>query len=425
MGIEEIKVAIVEREESMLRKFREEKIVDRENLDVVKRRIGRDVANIIVGVRRCGKSIFAFQLSRGEKFGYVNFEDERLDVSAKELNKVLEAIYSIKGEVDLLILDEIQNIDGWEKFVARILPTKKVVITGSNARLLSGELATFLTGRHVNYNLFPFSFREYLSFKDVSLSGRDIYLTENIAKVKKLLEEYLKRGGFPLAEKFGSIFLSENYKDIVERDVIQRFNIKNARTFKEFSRYLVSNSANEITYNSLKNLFGVSVRTISQWMDYLEAAFLFIELKRFSPKLKQQVLAPRKVYCIDNGIISSMAFRISENLGRLMENLVAVELERRKSYWYSDWEIFYWKDYRQREVDFVVKDGLRVRQLIQVTYASGEDEIDRREIEALIKASDDLKCKDLLVITWNYEDEIEVESKKIKFLPLWRWLLEQ
>ncbi|MEM5790970.1 MAG: ATP-binding protein [Candidatus Aenigmatarchaeota archaeon] len=425
MGIEEIKRAILEREEDMLKKFREEKIIERENLKIVKERITRDIANVITGVRRCGKSIFAFQLSEGEKFGYVNFEDERLEIPAKELNKILEAIYSIKGEVDLLILDEIQNIVGWEKFVARILPTKKIIITGSNARLLSKELATFLTGRHVDYKIFPFSFREYLKFKDADFSYKGIYLTEKVVKIKKLVSDYLKNGGFPLVEKIGPIFLSENYKDIVERDVIQRFKIKNDKIFKEFSRFLISNSSNEISYNSLKNFFKVSVRTISKWVTYLEAAFLFFELEKFSPKLKQQMLAPKKIYCIDNGIINSIAFKLSENVGKLMENAVAVELERRKSYWFNDLEIFYWKDYQQNKVDFVLKEGLKIKQLIQVTYASGKDEIEKREIKALIKASDELKCKNLLVITWDYEDEIKFKNKKIVFKPLWEWLLEE
>ncbi|MEM5832527.1 MAG: ATP-binding protein, partial [Candidatus Aenigmatarchaeota archaeon] len=399
MGIEEIKMAIIEREESMLKKFEEENIIIRENLEFVKNKIKKDIANIIIGIRRCGKSIFAFQLSKEEKFGYVNFEDERLDIPAKELNRVLEAIYSIKGNVNLLILDEIQNIYGWEKFVARVINNKKVIITGSNARLLSKELATFLTGRHIEYELFPFSFREFLNFKGLNLKEKDFYITENIAKVKNLLGEYLKKGGFPLVEKFGLIFLSENYKDIVERDVIQRFNIKNIRIFKDFSHYLISNSTNEISYNSLKNIFKMSVRTISNWVSYLETAFLFFELERFSPKLKQQILASKKIYCIDNGFINTIAFKLSENRGKMMENLVAVELLRRKSYWFNNWEIFYWKDYQQNEVDFLIKEGLDMKQLIQVTYASNKDEIDRREIKALIKASELLKCKNLLIIT--------------------------
>ncbi|MEM5811654.1 MAG: ATP-binding protein [Candidatus Aenigmatarchaeota archaeon] len=423
MGIEEIKMAIIEREESMLKKFEEENIIERENLGFIKNKIKKDIANIITGIRRCGKSIFAFQLSKKEKFGYVNFEDERLDIPAKELNRVLEAIYSIKGNVDLLILDEIQNIQGWEKFVARVINNKKVIITGSSARLLSKELATLLTGRHIEYELFPFSFREYLNFKGLSLKEKDFYITENIAKVKNLLEDYLKKGGFPLVEEFGFIFLSENYKDIVERDVIQRFNIKNIRIFKDFSHYLTSNSTNEISYNSLKNIFNMSVRTISNWVGYLETAFLFFELERFFPKLKQQILASKKIYCIDNGFINTIAFKLSENRGKMMENLVAVELLRRKSYWFNNWEIFYFKDYQQNEVDFVIKEGLEIKQLIQVTYASNKDEIDKREIKALIKASELLKCKNLQIITWDYEDESKVNEKTIKCIPLWKWLL--
>ena len=422
-SIEEIKTAIIEREEDILKKFREERIVERENLKVVKERIHTDVANIITGVRRCGKSIFAFQLFQNEKFGYVNFEDERLEISSKELNKVLEAIYSLKGKVDILVFDEIQNVNGWERFVARLLPAKKVVITGSNARLLSRELATFLTGRHIDHTLFPFSFREYLEFNDVKISERDFYLTESIAKIKNLLFEYLKKGGFPLVKKLGTLFLTENYRDVIERDIVQRFKVKNDKTLREISKFIISNSANEITYNSLGNSFGVSVRTISKWVEYLKMAFLVFELQRFSPKLRQQFMAPRKVYCVDNGITNVIGFKISENLGKLMENLVAVELLRRKSYWFDEWEIYYWKNHQQNEIDFVVKEKSDIKQLIQVTYASKKDEIERREIRSLIKGSGEFKCNDLLIITWDYEDELKFNSKTIKCIPLWKWLL--
>ncbi|MFN3527631.1 MAG: ATP-binding protein [Candidatus Altarchaeaceae archaeon] len=423
MILDEIKSAIVEREEEMFKIFNEENIVERENYSVVKSSINKGFANIITGIRRCGKSIFSFQLYKGENFGYVNFEDERLNIESKYLNDVLEAIYSLKGNVDLLIFDEIQNIEGWERFVARIIPTKKVIITGSNARILSGELSTFLTGRHIDFLIFPFSFREYLNFNNIKIDERSIYITEKISEIKNLLDKYIEEGGFPLVKKGGKLFLVENYKDIVERDIIQRFKIR-LKNFKEFSKYVVSNYSNEITYNSLKNIFKVSVVTISNWINYLEYAYLIFTLQRYSPKLKQQILAPRKVYCIDTGIINSIGFKTSKDIGKLMENSVAVELLRRKNYWNNDWEIYYWKDYQQREVDFVIKDKEKIKQLIQVTYAYQKEDIRKREIEALIKASNELICNDLLVITYDYEDEIEFENKKIKFVPLWKWLIK-
>jgi len=413
--IEEIKTAIVEREEEIKQKFEMERIIERDKTDKAKKLLSTDVALIITGARRCGKSIFAFMLGRDEKFGYVNFEDERLSIEGRELNRVLEAIYALKGDVNLLIFDEIQNVEGWEKFVSRLLPTKKVIITGSNARLLSKELATFLTGRHVDITLFPFSFREFLRFNEFE---PNIYLTKDIARIKEYLRDYLENGGFPLVYKIGRVFLMENYKDIIERDIIQRYKIRYPRVLKNLAKYMITNSSREISFNKLKNILKVkSVHTIINYSSYLENAYLLIFLERFSFKLKEQVKAPKKVYCIDTGLINSIGFKFSENLGRLVENLVAVELKRREK------KIFYWKDHQQREVDFVVKEGLRVKELIQVTYASEMNEIERREIKGLLKASKELKCKNLKVITWDYESEEEFKNQKIKFVPLWRWLL--
>ncbi|MCM8803548.1 MAG: ATP-binding protein [Candidatus Omnitrophica bacterium] len=421
VNVEEIKTAIVEREEDLKNKFKTEKIIEREVQNEIEKLVTTDVALIITGIRRCGKSILAFML-RGRNKGYVNFEDERLKMDEKELNKVLEALYGLKGEIDTIIFDEIQNVEGWERFVTRLLPNKKIVITGSNARLLSKELASFLTGRHTDFTLFPFSFREFLKFKEFK---PNVYLTKDIAKIKEFLREYIEKGGFPLTYKVGKIFLAENFSDIVERDVIQRYNVKYPKVMKDLAKYFVTNATSEISFNRLKNILNVkSVHTISKYTDYLQTAYLLFILERFSPKLKEQYLAPKKIFCMDNGIVTSISFRISENFGKLMENLVAIEFLRRKSYWFNDWEIYYWKDYQQREVDFVIKEGLKVKQLIQVTYASSRDEIEKREIKALIKASELLKCKDLLVITWDYEDELKIKNKAIKCLPLWKWLIK-
>ncbi|MEM3554443.1 MAG: ATP-binding protein [Candidatus Micrarchaeaceae archaeon] len=415
---EAIKSAIVDKEEELKSKMRTEKIVERE-LKVEK--ITEDVASIITGVRRCGKSMLAFMLTQQKNATYVNFEDERLQLREEELNAILEAIASLKGNVEFIVFDEIQYVYGWERFISRILPTKKVIITGSNARLMSKEFATFLTGRHIDFNLFPFSFRGYLLLNGFN---PNIYLTEDIAKRKNLLVEYLKMGGFPLAYKVGRRFISENYSDIVERDVIQRYNIKFKNAVKELAKYYVSNCAQEVSFNRLKNILNLkSVHTVKDYSIYLSNAYLIFFLERFSPKLKESIIAPKKIYCIDNGIVNTIGFKISENIGSLMENLVAVELFRRKSYWAKEWEIYYWKDSQQHEVDFVIKNGMRVTLLIQVTSASGKDEVERREISSLIKASEQLNCKELLTITWDYEDELKIENKTIKFLPLWKWLI--
>ncbi len=415
-----IKTAIVDKEEELKEKFRKENIINRE-LKI--NAPSGDVANVITGMRRCGKSILAFLLTKDKNSAYVNFEDERLNIEAKELNAVLEAIYELKGDVEFIVFDEIQNVDGWERFVARLLTRKKIIITGSNARLLSRELATFLTGRHIDYKLFPFSFREFLVFNNFKPNP---YLTKDIAKTKKMLQEYLEIGGLPLAYKHGRRFVSETYGDIIERDVVQRYRIKYRKLLKNLALYYVSNFSSYISFNGLKKLFKVkNVETVKNYSEYISNAYLLIFLRRFSFRLKEQEIAPKKVYCMDNGIITTMSFRFSKNFGRLMENLVAIELERKKSYWFANQEIYYWKDYQQREVDFVVTDGLRVKQLIQVTYASGRDEVEQREIRSLLKAAEIFKRDrpELLVVTWDYEAEEEIGGKKIKFVPLWKWFL--
>lgn len=418
VSTEAIKSAIVDKEEELKSKARTEKIVERE-LKVEK--ITEDVANIVTGVRRCGKSMLAFMLTQQKNAAYVNFEDERLQLRGEELNTLLEAIASLKGSVEFIVFDEIQYVDGWERFISRILPTKKVIITGSNARLMSKEFATFLTGRHINFDLFPFSFREYLLLNDFN---PNMWLTVDIARTKNLLVEYLKTGGFPLAHKVGRRFISENYSDIVERDVILRYNIKFKNVLKELAKYYVSNCAQEVSFNRLKNILNLkSVHTVKDYTGYLSNAYLIFLLEKYSPKLKESIIAPKKIYCIDNGIVNTIGFKISENIGSLMENLVAVELLRRRSYWAKESEVYYWKDAQQHEVDFVIKNDRRVTLLIQVTCASGKDEVERREIRSLIKASEQLNCKELLTITWDYEDKLKIENKTIKFLPMWKWLI--
>lgn len=421
VGVEEIRTAIVDREEEIKQKFEKETMIEREAENKIERLISRDAALIITGVRRCGKSIFAFMLSKGKECSYVNFEDERMPVEAKELNSVMEAIYSLKGEnPGILVFDEIQNVYGWEKFIARLIQNKKIIITGSNARLLSKELATYLTGRHIDFTLFPFSFREFLKFENFE---PNVHLTKDIAKTKNSLRTYLETGGFPLAYKIGKLFLIENYKDIIERDIVQRYKIKYVRVLKDLARHLISNISKEFSYNKLRNVLGVkSVHTIINYAGYLQNAYLIFVVERFSFKLKEQMLAPKKVYCIDTGLANVLGFKTSEKYGSLIENSVAVELFRKKSL-DRNLEIYYWKDHQQREVDFVVKAGRSVRQLIQVCYDMEDLATKERETASLLKAGKELKCRNLLLITWDYDGEEEMDNRKLKFIPLWRWLL--
>ncbi|MEA3458796.1 MAG: ATP-binding protein, partial [Candidatus Thermoplasmatota archaeon] len=381
----------------------------------------------ITGVRRSGKSVLSVQLLKEKKHGYINFDDERLiNIESKDLNNVLQAFYELYGpDVEYFVLDEIQNIKDWELFANRLRRTKKIVLTGSNSKLLSGELATHLTGRHIDFTLYPFSFKEYLTFNNIKPTKEDFYSTKKIVEIKKHLKNYIKLGGYPEVYKFGRSMLVRTYEDIIQKDILLRYNIKNKKTFRDLAKYLISNFSNEITYRKLKDVVSIkNDHTIKNYVDYLSTSYLTFILERFSFKLKKQIIAPKKIYCTDTGMINSIAFRFSENSGKMLENLVAIELLRRKSYWQTNLELYYWKDHQQREVDFVLKNGPKIEKLIQVNYASGKDEIDKRETESLVRASKALKCKNLFLITFDYDDEITIDDIEIKCMPIWKWLLE-
>ncbi|MEM3404129.1 MAG: ATP-binding protein [Nitrososphaeria archaeon] len=428
MNLQEIKRAIVSQREEMEEKFSEDRIVKREpEISKLKGFLAFPNVLVVLGIRRCGKSIFSWQIFKNDAFGYINFDDERLyGVKADTLDLILQSFYELYGNIDYIILDEPQNVTGWELFVNRLRRTKKVIVTGSNSKLLSGELATHLTGRHVSFTLMPFSFREYLNYKKLSVSKEDFYSTQKVAELKRSLEEYMKIGGLPETYLFGKEILVRIYSDIIEKDILKRTKIKMKETFRNFIRYLISNVASEFTIRKLSNVFEIrDVHTVRNWLSALENAYLFFVLERYSPKLKQQIIAPKKIYCTDNGLVNTMSFKTDENYSRLMENLVAIELLRRKNYWQSELETFYWKDHQQNEVDFVLKEGTATKQLIQVTYASSKNEIKNREIRSLTKASNELKCKNLLIITSDYEDTSSLDNKTIKYIPLWKWLLQE
>lgn len=422
----DFKIIIKEQREELERIEKEERIVKRENTTIANAFLKYPNILAVTGVRRCGKSIFSYLLAKENNFGYINFDDERLvGMEAKDLNKILESFYELYGDIEYIILDEIQNVPAWELFANRLRRTKKVIITGSNSKLLSGELATHLTGRHIDIKLSPFSFKEFLNLKGFKKgTAKTVYTTKEKAEILKFLNEYQESGGFPEVNKFGKAILSRIYDDILTKDILMRYEIKKREQLKNLSRYLITNFSNEISYSKLAKIIGIKhVSTVSNWISYLEDSFLILKLERFSFKLKQQFIAPKKIYCVDCGIINAIGFGFSEKRGRFMENTVAVELQRKKAK-EPLIEIYYWKDYQHREVDFIVKKAENIEQLIQATYSSSRDEIREREIKSLLKASCELRCKNLVIITWDYEDEEEIKGKKVKFIPLWKWLLE-
>lgn len=417
-----IRRVVADQREEIGTKLEHEKIIEREFMDDVEELSKTPGLVVLSGVRRCGKSITSLLLSRAD-YGYINFDDPSLEgIGAGDLINVREAIYSVYGNPSTIILDEVQNVSGWELFASRLRETKRVIVTGSNESLLSPELGTRLTGRYVKFEVMPFSFREFLEYRGVKASSTGT--TEQIALIKKGLDTYMVAGGFPEAYKFGERYLLQIYEDIVTRDIERRHNIRYRSTFRALSKYVLSNSANRISYNGLKKSFEInSTHTIKNYIEYMKDAYLIFVVNSYSAKLKEQERSPKKVYCIDNGFLNVLGFRIVENKSKLMENLVALELFRRKFYAEPTLEIYHWQDQLQREVDFVAKKGERTTGLIQVTYDLNEDN-EHREIRALLSASKNTRCKNMTIITWDIERKIVRKGKVINCIPLWKWLLK-
>ena len=421
-----------------------------EGLDTgIKREISDKIKSIIFGVnkvisvfgiRRSGKSYVLRQVCKklSEDYGkvnilYVNFEEASFP--AKLTKEFLLKIYEVykkyvsPNKKPVLILDEIQEVSAWERFVRTLNERNEayVTISGSSAKLMSEELSTILSGRSINIEIFPLSFQEFLKFKEF----RELY---NFTRLKNLFLEYLTQGGFP------EVVLEENrekkkeivrnyFQTIIIKDVIKRFKVRNVEMLEALAKFIVSNPSALLSYRAISKSLDIPLKTVERYSKYLNLARLYVSLKKFSYSVKEQEKNPRKAYLIDNSFHTVLGFKLSENIGKLMENLVAIELLRRKSYFNPKTEIYYFKTQEGYEIDFLIKEGVRITKLVQVSYANSFDEVEEREIRGLLHAKELFKehKPELLVITWDYEDEREVrwfgKEGKIKFVPLWKWLV--
>lgn len=379
--------------------------IGRESLDNLVLRKGS--ALIISGIRRCGKSTLLKQLlDRNKKFYYLNLEDPRLEgFELRDFNRVNE-IFEEEEREGIYFFDEIQNVGSWEKFVRFLVDCKKtIVITGSNASLLSGELGTRLTGRHISYELFPFSYLEFLRFYKQKASI-------------KSYETYLFDGGFPeFLENKDDEYLNEILSSVVMRDIAVRYGIKNSSLLRKLAIYLVTHVGKEFSYNSLKKMFEIgSVRSVIDYISYFEDAYLIFTIHRFSYSYKKQQVSPKKVYSIDNGLSRVNSVSFSKDKGKMLENNVFLSLRRKYK------EIFYFQE--NKECDFVVKDREKIVEAIQVCYDLNDENQDR-EIKGLVEAMEKFKLKEGLILTYDQEDEIVVDRCKIIVKPVWKWLLER
>ena len=385
------------------------------------RNLDSDLIKIVIGPRRAGKSFFAIhQLQKLGSFGYVNLDDEQL-AKVENFNEILAAVDELYGSPRFLLLDEIQNFPSWELLANRLQRQgRNLFLTGSNSNLLSKELATHLTGRHTLAHVFPFSFREFLA-----LEKRELTTTE---KKEKLLT-YAQYGGFPepVVKKMDfADYIARLFDAVVYKDIVSRYKIRRIKTLQEAARILFANIAKEFSYTSLKNsVQQTSVITLQQYVSYLEEAYVFFGVSRFSFKVKEQEKSNKKIYCFDNGFIFAKAFKASPDWGKLFENIVAVHLKKAEIEGKLDF--YYWKNPQHEEVDFVIKEGTKITKLIQVCYDVSNPDTKKREIRSLIKAKQELKCNELIVLTNDYEAEENAEwfgkKAKIKFTPLWKWLI--
>ena len=406
MSVEELKRVLGDQRET-LESLENYRLIERDLPFDVCQYLSRPNVLAILGVRRSGKSTLAYLLVKGRRFAYVDFSDDRLS-GLSDFDSLTRALYELYGDFEFLVIDEPQYAKGWELFVNRMRKEKRVIVTGSCSSLLSGELATALTGRHVDLILFPFSFREYLRFKGVEPR---FDTTKSLSTVKRALEDYLKEGGFPEALTLGKRVIPSIFHDVITRDVIERHRVKEATKFRNFAVSMAKYYSTEVSVRKLSNLFGTSTATVEEWLSYLQESYLLYFVRRFSRSPKQ-LNGQRKVYVVDPGVVNYVA---GFSFDGLMEDVVATHLLRR-----NQLEGVYYLKGEDYEVDFVDVKGER---LIQVSYVSSEDEVGRNELKGLVKGSEATGFRELLLVTWDLEGEIVAEGRKIKAIPLWKFLL--
>ncbi|MDE6301164.1 MAG: ATP-binding protein [Muribaculaceae bacterium] len=381
-------------------------------------------AQVIIGVRRSGKSTLCYNaLTRNEiKFAYVNFDDERLiHLTSEDLNDVLEVLYKINGEFNYLFIDEIQNIPEWYLFVNRLLRKQMhIIITGSNAKLLSGELATHLTGRHHSIPLYPFSFAEYC---DVRMIDVESQTTAAIAARRAAFDDYMRQGGFPELQfiKNDRDYITELVNNILKRDIEQRFKVLHTSAFEQMAHHLLNISPAIVVDKALQETFGFkSQHTTKNYLSYMKQAYLLLGLNKYSAKSKLRITG-EKVYPIDVALMNKRENAFAgDNLGWRLETIVYLDLLRR--YKNRGMDIYYFSE-RYGECDFVVCDGRKTILAVQVSYDISSPKTKKRELSGLLLVAKKTGCTNLLLLTdHNYED-IRQDDHDIAIRPVYEYLL--
>lgn len=421
MNINIIEEALAEQKEEFHRSLNT-RYCSRPEEDLVN--LSSKMAQVIIGIRRSGKSSMCFNIIKksGLKFAYINFDDERLsEIKSEEYNQVLEILYKIYGDFENLFIDEIQNIDNWYLFINRLLRTgMHILITGSNAKLLSGELATHLTGRHMKKELYPFSFSEYCDYRNISTKHTT---TKEKGFLRAAFDEYLHDGGFPelIEEKRKLSYINTLVDNILKNDIEKRYSIRHKTSFENIANHLLNNAPAKINYKELKEQFGLrSTHTAENYVSYAKNAYIICGLHKFSFKSKIR-MHDEKAYAVDVAFMDNRENAMEgENLGWRLETIIYIELLRR--YKPQECDIYYF-DEKAGEADFIVCRGKTVLQIIQVSYDISNEKTLRREKKGLLAASLATGCNNLLLITNHAEMKLTENERTINVIPAYKWLV--
>ena len=404
-----------ERDELLSRPYLERR--SNQDMDLL---LNSHLIKLITGPRRVGKSTQALLMLRNRNFAYLNFDSQQL-LDAWDADLVMRMLDDVYPGYEYLLLDEVQNLDAWDLWVSELYRLgKNLVITGSNAKMLSSEMATALTGKYLKVEMFPFSLEEFFDWNKLDLSKLN---HEQQADASALMDDYLRNGGYPevvASRQLTRTYLDTLFDSIVWKDVAKRHSVRNVTDLNDLALYLVSNFCNPLSANELTEELGFSsVNTTKKFMDYLHEPYLFYYLPRYNNKLKLMKKAPRKVYVVDNGFVAAKAFSLSDNLGRLLENQVFVEMLRQG--YDTDKTMFYYRSRNDKEVDFVLRKGTHIEQLVQVCYDMSNAKTEKREVDSLIECAVELNCSHLVIVTNNDERVIEKDGYRINVVPVAKW----
>ena len=424
MKITDIEKVLLEQQDE-LEALEGEVLIHRPEEDLIN--LNSKLAQVVIGVRRSGKSTLCFNALRkaGVHYAYANFDDERLEeLETQDLDNVLQTLYKIYGKFDYLFLDEIQNIDGWPLFVNRLLRQRiHIIITGSNAKLLSTELATHLTGRHHKIELFPFSFKDWCSIKEVDYTR---LTTKNKGLLSKAYEEYFRQGGFPelvSGEENPKEYISTLIDNIISQDIKKRYKIRNIDALKRLTHHILNETPTLIVKDTLQKIIGIkSERTLGNYLMYLNQTYLISTISKYSSRSRERS-RNEKSYAIDVSFMDKRENAFSgENLGWRLETIVYLELLRRKAGTEND--IYYYQG-RSAEADFVVCDGNKTLAVYQVSYDISNDKTRKREIKGCIAGAKATKCDNIFLITDHESEVIEEDGYSIQVVPIWEWLTRE